>query len=450
MNPAVDEQNQHSKSLLSALWNRLLGDKSGKVMKGMTLLAVGTAGAQVIGFLAIPVLSRLYTPAHFGTLAAFTAFIAIATPFLSLRFTSAIPVPRSDRAAINLTAISLLSSLIITLIIGAAAARYAPLVPGPVGANILANLPLLLLALAAGGMAEIGSSWATRKRHYGTISAASMIQSLAGAVAKILFASTTLKANGLILGQTVQGVIGALCYLNWKSAGNRLHRAISMWRMCAVAKRYASFPIYRLPAHALYVYSAQAPLLFASVIFGPATAGQLSLALIAIALPSRLMASAAGTAYFGEIAAIGIQRATEVIALTRAVVVRLAALAIGPTLILLLFGQQAIPFLLGPQWGLAGQFSSILAVVILFQFCTSPLMHLLNLLRMQWVSLGYNAFRAAGVTLLFIATLRFSMSPLMTIILYSAFMCTFYAGQFALCAFLLNRQRELSAKREPR
>src|SRR5690554_8147650 len=65
--------------------------------RGVSVLIGGTASAQLLSVLAIPFITRLYSPDDFGLLAAFTAFLAFFTVLSAARFDLAIPLPESDQ-----------------------------------------------------------------------------------------------------------------------------------------------------------------------------------------------------------------------------------------------------------------------------------------------------------------------------------------------------------------
>ena len=48
---------------------------SGNIMRNMSVLTTGTAKAQFVGFIAAPVITRIYSPADFGVLSLFSAFL---------------------------------------------------------------------------------------------------------------------------------------------------------------------------------------------------------------------------------------------------------------------------------------------------------------------------------------------------------------------------------------
>ena len=61
-------------------------------------LASGTAIAQLLLVLAMPVLTRLYTPADYGALAVYSSTLTVLLVLASLRYEVAIPLPENERA----------------------------------------------------------------------------------------------------------------------------------------------------------------------------------------------------------------------------------------------------------------------------------------------------------------------------------------------------------------
>lgn len=85
-------------------------------VRSISILAGGTAFAQGITVLAAPILTRIYTPSEFGVLGVFAALLGIIVVISSLRYELAIPLPKSDGAAANVLAVSLVCLLAVTVI----------------------------------------------------------------------------------------------------------------------------------------------------------------------------------------------------------------------------------------------------------------------------------------------------------------------------------------------
>ena len=78
---------------------------TGSVFRGMFTLALGSGAARLISIAVIPVLSRIYAPEDYGVLSVFIALTAILAPLLSLRYVTALPLPRHPGLAMSLFAL---------------------------------------------------------------------------------------------------------------------------------------------------------------------------------------------------------------------------------------------------------------------------------------------------------------------------------------------------------
>ncbi len=70
----------------------------GRLGRAVAVLVTGTAFGQLIVLAASPLVTRLYTPADFGVLGVFSAFLGILGIAVTLRYELAIPLPRTTRA----------------------------------------------------------------------------------------------------------------------------------------------------------------------------------------------------------------------------------------------------------------------------------------------------------------------------------------------------------------
>ena len=70
--------------------------------------ASGTAVAQLLLALAMPVLTRLYTPADYGALAVYSSMLTVLVVVASLRYEPAIPLPEDEMTAGSLLVLTFL------------------------------------------------------------------------------------------------------------------------------------------------------------------------------------------------------------------------------------------------------------------------------------------------------------------------------------------------------
>ncbi|WP_235206202.1 lipopolysaccharide biosynthesis protein [Stutzerimonas stutzeri] len=406
---------------LVAARQRLTGGSSANVFKGMATLAVGNGLARVVGLAAIPILTRIYSPEHFGVLSIFTALLLILTPLMTLRYEVAVPLPGRDGTAMNLMALSAILIVATSLTLSCVLWLAGPILLTM--ASMEALIPyrwLLAIALPSAGLYELLLIWAVRRRAYPAIARTQLQQSAVGSIAKVALGGMGMASLGLLAGQVLGAGAGTVTLMQrFQVDAKRYWRHVTLSRIRFMVHRYKGFPSYRLPSQLLLLLSSQAPLLLTASLYDPKTTGQLGLALMTLALPMNLLGHTTSKAYYAEIASIGRKHPAKIRAITYSVIKRLLALSLVPTLMLLAFGRDLFSIAFGEEWVLAGELASMLAIYLMFQFMHAPVSHLLAIYEGQRLLLALNLQRA-GLTAACFAAAHFLDLPITTVIMLYA------------------------------
>src|SRR5690606_18762412 len=83
-------------------------------VRSVSKLGSGTIVAQIIAFATIPLLTRTYSQEAFGLLAAFVAVVGIISSFATLKYDTAIVLPKDDKDAYALLKLSNIVTLSLT------------------------------------------------------------------------------------------------------------------------------------------------------------------------------------------------------------------------------------------------------------------------------------------------------------------------------------------------
>lgn len=407
---------------------RLAGGSSAGVFRGMATLALGSGLAKIIGLLSIQVLTRIYSPEHFGILSIFTAMLLILTPLMTLRYELAVPLPSKNGAAITLMAVSAALLILMTLVLGTTLWLAGPFLLSMVSMEAITPYRgLLILALFLTGLYEVLQIWAIRRRAYPIIARTQLQQSVVGAIAKIGLGIAGLMPLGLLAGHVLGAGAGMMALIRaFRGDVERFWRHVTLKRAWCMLQHYKSFPAYRLPAQLLQIFSSQSPLLMTAAIYDVGTTGQLGLALMMLALPMNLLGYTTSKAYYAEIASLGRKRPAEIRSVTHSVIKRLLALSIAPALVLMAFGEGLFALAFGAQWALAGELAAVLAIYLLFQFIHAPASHLLSLFERQRLLLVLNVQRTALTVACFTAAYLLELPITSVILLYSVTLSAHY------------------------
>jgi hypothetical protein len=241
----------------------------------------GRGIAAGIGLLLTPVVARLYSPDDFGLAALFFAIAAIAVQVASLKYESAIALPREDGEALRIATLSyrlvpascvlLFVAIAVLQLAGSGAGRASQL------GHWLWMLPLTVFLMAEQDVLE---SWLYRQLRFGVVSRSAVIDVSVAQGSRIAFGALGgSSVAGLIVGQLL-GVVARLVVqgrAGWQSLAAAIRRA-EPGTLRTVAARYSDFAKLSAPAALLNVSNQNLPVILFAAIFSPAVAGFFAMA----------------------------------------------------------------------------------------------------------------------------------------------------------------------------
>lgn len=374
-----------------ALVNRLLPHAS--FARSVGVLAGGTAAAQAIGILVLPVVTRLYTPADFSVLAVYSSILGIVAGVACLRLDIAIPLPERDEDAANLLALALLSCTVVAFLTALVVWWFPDQIVGAVGQPglrpFLWMIPLGIWLASAYSAVQF---WATRKKRFTAI-AKTRIRQTAGSTTAQLAGGIwgSFGALGLLLGQLIgsgAGVIG-LGRTAWRDDRKAL-RGITWTGMRRIFRNYDRFPKYSTFEAFANNGAIQLPvIIIAAVALGP-EAGYLFLAMKAMAIPIGLVGGAVSQVYLSR--APEEMRAGQLASFTLKAIAGLVRTGIGPLLFAGIVSPVAFPLVFGADWQRAGQMVAWMTPWFILQFLSSPVSMALHVTNNQRTALLLQLF----------------------------------------------------------
>lgn len=342
--------------------------------KNVMTLMTGTGLAQMLPIALSPVLTRLYTPQEFGVFALYGSICAILAVLVTGKYELAIIVPRHDGEAINLVAVTIVSSMVISLILLGVVVAWDGPIAGFLGhPEVQSWLYLIPFATLILGCYYALNFWANRRSRYKNMAISRVVQSGAGSAMQLAAGVSRVGLLGLILGQLL-GQLASTLYLaiSLPRDERNLFRRVTFKRMKCVARRYIGYPKFMMPGQAMSVGANEMPLLMLTVFFGAGVAGLYSLAQRIMAAPLSLVANAIGDVYrqqaADQYASNGECRDVFIGSLKR-----LVMFAFLPMLPVLFFGPWLFAFVFGDAWRTAGEIASLLSILVFFQTLSSPL-----------------------------------------------------------------------------
>ena len=339
----------------------------------------GTALAQVIPVLLSPVLTRLYSPEQYGTLALFTSVVGIFSVAATFRYELSIMLPEQDSDAVNIIVLSLILNfslstilLIITFLFNK---QLTDLFNNPAISGWLYFVPVMVFLI---GVFQSMHYWLSRKKHYRKLSAAWISRSgiKGGAQVGVIYALPGIGTAGLIggaiFGQFVATVIIVRQSLMQISSA---FQKVSFKRITELAKKYKNFPVINT-SHALAnTLSSNLPVMLLTSFFSSKVAGLYSLALMAVMLPTGLISNAIGQVFYQRISD-AYNKKESLYPYTVRLVKGLFFVSIIPFGLLFLLAPSLFGLIFGGQWTEAGLYTRILTPWIIMIFLVAPLSYI--------------------------------------------------------------------------
>jgi len=412
---------------IKAAINRVLPQQS--FVRHVSVLAGGTAMAQAIGVLALPLITRLYTPADFSVLAVYSSILAIVAGVACLRLDIAVPLPARDEDAANLLAVALacctMAAGLAAVAIWVAAEQIVKAVGQPGLQPYLWMIPLGIWLTGAYSAVQF---WATRKKRFAAIAKTRVAQTASSAMAQMGFGMWgALGPFGLLLGQLLSsgaGVFG-LGRTAWRKDRQAL-RQVAWADMCRVFRAHDRFPKYSTFESFANNGAIELPvIIIAAVALGP-EAGYLFLAMKAMAIPLSLIGGAVSQVYLSR--APDELRAGQLAPFTLKAIAGLARAGTGPLLFAGLAAPAVFPWVFGAEWQRAGEMVAWMTPWFILQFLSSPVSMSLHVTGNQRIALILQVFGlvvrvgATGFAALFASAHVFEFYAASGVVFYAAYL----------------------------
>lgn len=393
------------------------------------VLVGGTAAAQALTILALPVLTRLYSPEEFSILAVYIALLTMISVIACLRLEIAIPLPQDDAEAANLLALALGLALGSALLVGVCVFAFGGWFFGALGQPHLRPYGWLLPfgVWLAGSYAAL-QFWSTRKKRFPTIARTRMMQAGSGLGAQLGLGWAGAGPVGLLLGHALMAGAGGvnLARQAWRRDRPAL-RGISRAGMAQALRQYRRFPQYSTWEALANNAAIQVPMiLIAALAIGP-EAGFVLLAMRALGTPVTLVGGAVAQVYLSR--APEEMRAGRLPEFTTDVLKGLARVAVAPLVFIAVIAPPAFALVFGEEWRRAGELVMWMMPWFVLKLLSSPVSMVMHVRMMQRAMLG---LMVTGLVLRLAMTLgAHAIDPALIAEGYAVSGMAFYIATFA-------------------
>lgn len=416
--------------LITRISNRL-ASKEGFV-RSVLILVGGTASAHAITALALPILTRLYSPSDFSVLAVFSSMLAIVSVAACLRFDIAIPLPEHGDKAFALVVLALLGAVCVAAVTAIAVLNAPSWIAGKVGRPELEPfLPWLPLGILMAGTYSAIQNWFVRERHFSLIARSRVVQAGASAGAQVGIGLVGSGPFGLVLGYLLN--TGAACV----GLGYRFFRAEARSRgrvgfrfglLRETFLEYSRYPKYSTLEALCNSASVQVPIVMIAALSTGQEPGYLLLAMSVIQAPMALFGTAIGQVYLSQ--APKEFREGRLGNFTIDVLAGLVRTGVGPLVTVAIVSPFAFAVVFGREWERAGWLVAWMSPWFIMQFLAAPLSMAIHVVGRQRLAFSLQVFGLAVRVLAVLAGAKLPNTPVSEF--YAASGALFYTLYFIL------------------
>lgn len=387
-----------------------------KFAKDVFMLVTGTALAQVVSLIAIPIIARLYSPFMLGQLGYFISIVSILAPIATLTYAVCIPLTENkyiEKTVINISTLItiLMSSLIFILII------FYTIISKDLNIFLLyIGVPLYVFF---SGITEILEQYNLKYGNFNINSRSIISQSLFINGSKIL-GGYLYSSIVILIVSTISSQFFRMFYMiskgNFKIKNFLEH--IKKEEMLKVIKKYKDFPIYRATEITINTLSQSLPVILFSMFFGVASAGYYTIARSLLAMPSALITKSVGDVYYPLIGKKVLRKES----IFRTVIngtLFLFIIGFIPFGMIFLYGDVILEFALGNEWTNAGEYAKWMALWTFFAFINGPCVRALPIINEQKFQLKFTIYMLIIRTLSLVGTYYYTSSEIKSLIIFS-------------------------------
>lgn len=414
------------------------GPVTSRIVRGILAISGGTAVGQVALLLSSPLLSRLYTPEDFAVLTVVTSCAMPLAMVLTLRFESAVPLPKDEDRSRALALTAMVSAAAMTLALlaltGVLAAIGVNLIE-PLGIGMWAlSIPALALVLA---VYRTALQWSLRQQKYRSIGLRNVAQSLSTVAAQVGGGLRELSQTGLVGGYIVGQVLGTVLLLK----GSNLFRGVAFSVAQDAIKSYTRFALTLTPAGLINTLGVYAPAVIVTALYGPVVGGSFGFAQRLLWGPVTLLGQAIAQVYLAEVADIRRRDAGNPRQLFWKATYGLGAAGLAVGLSIALGAPWLFELIFGQVWREAGIMASVLSLQIASQLVASPLSQTLIAFERVNVQFVWDSARLVAVVGVICISFWFGAGPIACLFAFSVTSTLMY-----IISWELSR-RTVSAKR---
>ncbi|WP_180000011.1 oligosaccharide flippase family protein [Acinetobacter sp. YH12239] len=365
-------------------------------LKNAGKLASGTMLAQVIAFVTIPIIARLYSQDAFGLLTLFIALVSFISSFATLKYDTALVIPEHDRDAYALLKLSNIVTLTITLL--SIIVMFLPI-------KFFENFKGLQILIGLGVILSVNYNnsalWNIRFKKFNHTAISTIVQAIAIFIFQYILYNY-FQLTGLVIGNLLGVLVAGIYLVVTRKFSWNTYFDISKKEMLNQAKRFIDFPKYFTPSNAILSLSSNLPILLFSKYISLAQLGLYGIAIRIIGQPVALISNSIRSVVLSELASKK-RAGVSILGWYYKVFLGLLGVALISALILIFSADFIIRVLLGEEWAESAAYVTMLSPLLISMMISPPSGAAVRVFEMQKYNFKYSIFCLCLKTLILLS-----------------------------------------------
>ncbi len=272
---------------------------NGSFLRNSTTLVIGTLASQLLTFIFLPFIAKLYSPEQIGINASLLSMSLILSVFFTLQYHHAILIPKNNRDIDGLTRLSILISIVFLIICFLIFFLLnenlieLPFLKEINGLILWAPLLAFLLSLN-----QVFINWFSKQKKFKTISSNNILISFLNNSIAVLLGTMSFGVIGLVFSKLIANSLSFFRYLFHFIKADKSKNNFN--EIKNLSKEYNQFPKITLYHSLFSSLSSELPILIIISYFNPTITGLYFLASRLTKIPFTLIQSSLYNVYFEE------------------------------------------------------------------------------------------------------------------------------------------------------
>ncbi len=362
------------------------------MIRNVATVLRGTVFGQALGFLVLPLLSRLYDPEAFGHFQLYQSATLVLVVFVSLRFEVALLRAQDGRelqATLMLCMISTFATAALSTAAWATVTAIYPVLYQLMPVPVWVVGPIVILI----GVFQFLGYVVTREHLYRESANSKITQAVTYSTFAVAF-GVAVSSVGLILADALSRLCASIQLLR-SLRGRNLNDFynISFSYLKSTAYKFREFPLITVFGGVINSLGIVATPIMIYSKFSAEVSGQFALVERAISFPIAMIVGAVSQVYMANMAKAVRENPEQVKLLFHSLLKNLAVIAIAPSILAFLIAPYAFTVIFGSEWQLAGVLAQIMIPTYFIIFVYGGVNMTMMLLGRQVMQTAWEIFR---------------------------------------------------------